>query len=51
VLTLVIEMVGPVFIDEHAIGIVHEALRRAKVNLGSKGAIVIALDRHASWDI
>jgi hypothetical protein len=51
VLTLVVEMVGAVFIDEHAIGIVHETLRRAKVNLGSESAIVIALDRHTSWDI
>jgi hypothetical protein len=39
--TLVVEMIGPVIVDEHAIGVVHETDRRAEVDLWTQVASIV----------
>jgi len=39
---LIVEMVDSVCIDEHAIGVVHEALRRTVVDLRAKRTGIVA---------
>lgn len=39
---LVIQMPCPVGVDEHAVGIIHEMLRRGEVHLGSVPSVIVA---------
>lgn len=46
-LTLIVEMVGSVGVQEHAIRIVHKVLRRREVNLRPQRACVVARNRNS----
>ena len=49
-IVLVVEMVRAIGIQKHAIGIIHEILRRAEMDLRPKRASVVAWDGGASGD-
>jgi hypothetical protein len=49
--TLIVQVVHPISVHEHAIGIIHEPLRWAEVHLRTVFATVVAWQRCAGWDI
>jgi hypothetical protein len=49
--TLIVQVVHPISVDEHAIGIIHEPLRWAEVHLRTVFATVVAWQRCAGGDI
>lgn len=48
---LVVQMPSAIAVAEHAIGVIHEMLRRGEVNLGTVGAIVITNNRRTCRNI